>query len=91
MKSEIINILKTKSKNKQLVYSNTKTFFENLKNSVDMVTENKHKNPNIPNRSGKIKNRDYFDNLFFNINIFGLIMQPYIYLHKYLLVSNLDQ
>ena len=34
MKSEIINILKTKSKNKQLVYSNTKTFFENLKEKL---------------------------------------------------------
>ena len=34
MKSEIINILKTKSKNKQLVYLNTKTFFENLKEKL---------------------------------------------------------
>tara|TARA_B100000989_G_C19483978_1_gene446514 strand:+ start:658 stop:1320 length:663 start_codon:yes stop_codon:yes gene_type:complete len=34
MKSEIINILKTKSKIKQLVYSNTKTFFENLKEKL---------------------------------------------------------
>ena len=34
MKSEIINILKTKSKNKQLVYLNTKIFFENLKEKL---------------------------------------------------------
>ena len=34
MESEIINILKTKSKNKQLVYSNTKNFFENLKEKL---------------------------------------------------------
>ena len=39
MKSEIINILKTKSKNKQLVYSNTKISFENLKEKINSNRE----------------------------------------------------